>query len=119
MDYLDIKDSNGSSPDIAAHHRDSHTVKLRQILEEPVLRSLFREFLRGDYCDENLAFWLDCQDFKRRFNTTSSASSANDDSSGGGSGKKTRGLGTMEKHQHDILAMAFLIYNSESAINAI
>lgn len=114
MDYLDLKDTNGSSNDVAAHHRDSHTVKLRQILEEPVLRSLFREFLRGDYCDENLSFWLDCQDFKRRFNTTSSASSASEDASGS-SGKKIRGLGTMERHQHDILAMAFLIYNSESA----
>ncbi|KIR33688.1 hypothetical protein I352_03765 [Cryptococcus deuterogattii MMRL2647] len=52
------------------HNKDSHTARLKQILEEPALRSLFREFLRSNFCEENLSFWLDVQDFKRRFQTT-------------------------------------------------
>lgn len=34
--------------------KESHTTKLTQILEEPALRSLFREFLRSNFCEENL-----------------------------------------------------------------
>ncbi|CAD6901066.1 unnamed protein product [Tilletia controversa] len=55
------------------NQRDSNTNRLKQILEEPALRTLFREFLKNNFCEENLSFWLDVQDFKRRFHTTSSA----------------------------------------------
>jgi len=54
------------------NQRDSNTNRLKQILEEPALRTLFREFLKNNFCEENLSFWLDVQDFKRRFHTTSS-----------------------------------------------
>jgi len=51
----------------------SSTTRLRAILEDIRLRALFREYLRNNYCEENLGFWLDVQDFRRRFFTTSSA----------------------------------------------
>lgn len=86
--------------------KDSHTARLKQILEEPALRSLFREFLRSNFCEENLSFWLDVQDFKRRFNTSSSAAATP------GSISRGQGIHAMERHQRDLISMAFVIYNS-------
>ena len=91
-------------------YKDSHTSKLKQILEEPSLRSLFREFLRANFCEENLSFWLDVQDFKRRFHTTSSAVAS--PMVAKGPAQKTQGHSAMERHQQDLIAMAFVIYNS-------
>lgn len=88
--------------------KDSHTARLTQILEEPALRSLFREFLRANFCEENLSFWLDVQDFKRRFNTSSSAAAA----PGALTTQRGQGLQAMEKHQLDLISMAFVIYNT-------
>lgn len=137
----------------AANSRDSNTNRLKQILEEPALRSLFRDFLKQNFCEENLSFWLDVQDFKRRFHTTSSAvavrtgdggsgdnagsggrarmrrglfnrassnlnrsevKAGSGDASGkkGSDGKTTQGVTAMEKHQSDLIAMAFVIYNT-------
>jgi hypothetical protein len=116
--------------------RDSNTNRLKQILEEPALRSLFREFLKQNFCEENLSFWLDVQDFKRRFHTTSSAvavrpgapgADAKGSSAGGGmasavgrrlgrggqsSSTNQYGFTAMERHQQDLIAMAFVIYNT-------
>ncbi|GMK57276.1 hypothetical protein CspeluHIS016_0401100 [Cutaneotrichosporon spelunceum] len=88
--------------------KDSHTARLKQILEEPALRSLFREFLRANFCEENLSFWLDVQDFKRRFNTSSSAAAA----PGALPTQRGQGLQAMERHQQDLISMAFVIYNT-------
>ncbi|BEI84110.1 hypothetical protein CcaverHIS002_0407140 [Cutaneotrichosporon cavernicola] len=88
--------------------KDSHTARLKQILEEPALRSLFREFLRANFCEENLSFWLDVQDFKRRFNTSSSAAAA----PGALPTQSGQGLQAMERHQQDLISMAFVIYNT-------
>lgn len=92
------------------HAKDSHTGRLKMILDEPAVRSLFREYLRANFCEENLSFWLDVQDFKRKFGTTSSAQAAIQ------SNAKNRGTGVqaMERHQADLIAMAFVIYNSGS-----
>jgi hypothetical protein len=97
-----------SSPD--SHPKDSHAARLKYILDEPALRSLFREFLRANFCEENLSFWLDVQDFKRRFGTTSSAIAA----PGTGKPGRTTGHQAMERHQFDLISMAFVIYNSRS-----
>jgi len=90
------------------HAKDSHTGRLKMILDEPAVRSLFREYLRANFCEENLSFWLDVQDFKRKFGTTSSAVALPTG--------KNRGTGVqaMERHQQDLIAMAFVIYNSGS-----
>ncbi|KAL7412043.1 regulator of G protein signaling domain-containing protein [Mrakia frigida] len=85
--------------------KESHTTKLTQILDEPALRSLFREFLRSNFCEENLNYWLDVQDFKRRFSTSSSAAA-------GPGSSRSAGTTTMEKHHQDLIGMAFVIYNS-------
>lgn len=90
------------------HSKDSHTGRLKMILDEPAVRSLFREYLRANFCEENLSFWLDVQDFKRKFGTTSSAVALPT------AKNRTTGVQAMERHQQDLIAMAFVIYNSES-----
>lgn len=115
-------------------NRDSNTNRLKNILEEPALRSLFREFLRQNFCEENLSFWLDVQDFKRRFSITSSAVAVQtpikEHKSGmgrrlgrsvtgalGGANKDKadedgQGMSAMEKHQQDLISMSFVIYDT-------
>jgi len=89
--------------------KESNTDRLKHILDEPALRSLFREFLRGNFCEENLSFWLDVQDFKRRFSTTSSAIATPSNST---KVKATPGQAAMEKHHEALITMAFVIYNT-------
>ncbi|TIC16177.1 regulator of G protein signaling superfamily [Wallemia mellicola] len=97
----------------SAHHKESNTGRLKQILDDPALRSLFREFLRSNFCEENLSFWLDVQDFKRKFSTTSSAV-AKPQHFGlfSKSSDKKGGPSAMQQHQQDINAMACVIYNT-------
>ncbi|KAG1836475.1 hypothetical protein C8R48DRAFT_782936 [Suillus tomentosus] len=71
----------------------SNTDRLKYILEEPSYRALFRDFLKANFCEENLAFWMDVEDFKRKFNTTSSAQAAAPTRSGS---KATPGQAAME-----------------------
>ena len=87
--------------------KESNTDRLRYILEEPALRSLFREFLRGNFCEENLSFWLDVQDFKRKFNITSSAMAV-----APRPGSRTPGQAAMERHHESLINTAFIIYHT-------
>lgn len=87
--------------------KESNTDRLKYILDEPALRSLFREFLRGNFCEENLSFWLEVQDFKRKFSITSSAMSV-----GSAGGRAAPGQAAMEKHHESLIQMAFVIYNT-------
>jgi hypothetical protein len=91
--------------------KESNTDRLRFILEEPSLRALFREFLRINFCEENLSFWLDVQDFKRKFNITSSAAATTPAPITRVSGKGSTGHVAMEKHHETLINTAFLIYN--------
>lgn len=91
------------------NQKESNAERLRYILEEPGLRSLFREFLRTNFCEENLSFWLDVDDFKRKFGVTSSAVA----SSVRGAGiKGTPGQQAMERHHEALINTAFLIYHT-------
>lgn len=90
--------------------KESNTDRLRYILEEPGLRSLFREFLRGNFCEENLSFWLDVQDFKKKFNITSSAMAATPVTRPGN--RNTPGQAAMERHHESLINTAFVIYNT-------
>ena len=94
-----------------ANAKESNTDRLRYILEEPGLRQLFREFLRGNFCEENLAFWLDVQDFKRKFNITSSAvaSSAVIPAAPSNGRRTTPGQQAMERHHETLINTAFVI----------
>ncbi|KWU46918.1 hypothetical protein RHOSPDRAFT_14779 [Rhodotorula sp. JG-1b] len=88
--------------------KDQHSTatRLRAILDEPAWRALFRDFLRANYCDENLAFWLDVNDFRRRFSTTSSAVGASSKR------KQAASASAMEAHQQNLVAAALHIYNT-------
>ncbi|CAI2161418.1 7627_t:CDS:2 [Funneliformis geosporum] len=57
--------------DINNHYssKESNAKKLQQILEDPSLRSLFMEFLKANFCEENLLFLLEVQTFKSKYNT--------------------------------------------------
>lgn len=92
--------------------KESNTDRLRYILDEPALRSLFREFLRGNFCEENLSFWLEVQDFKRKFNITSSAIAAGNSVGRPTTGQGAQGHAAMEKHHEALIQMAFVIYNT-------
>ncbi|KAJ8502026.1 hypothetical protein ONZ45_g11919 [Pleurotus djamor] len=89
--------------------KDSNFNRLRYVLEKPMLRSLFREFLRASYCEENLSFWLDVNDFKRKFSTTSSVKVADDTPPAGG---KSHGQDAMERHHDYLVRLGFQVYNN-------
>jgi DNA-binding PadR family transcriptional regulator len=89
--------------------RESNTDRLRSIIEEPQLRALFREFLRSNFCEENLSFWLDVKDFKRKFNITSSAIAVTP--APRGPNRSTPGQAAMERHHESLIHTAFVIYN--------
>ncbi|KAK9899675.1 regulator of G protein signaling superfamily [Cystobasidium minutum MCA 4210] len=88
---LDLLSSDYSKWAGGEGSQHSSTTRLRAILEDIRLRAYFRDFLKNNYCEENLGFWLDVQDFRRRFATTSSASSSSlpSSSSEDGSAKKS------------------------------
>lgn len=90
--------------------KESNTDRLRFIIEEPALRTLFREFLRSNFCEENLSFWLDVEDFKRKFNITSSAMAVAP--APGTRARSTPGQAAMEKHHSSLIETAFVIYNT-------
>ena len=89
--------------------KESNAERLKYMLEEPRLRSLFREFLRGNFSEENLSFWLDVQDFKRKFNITSTAMAAHPAPRGT---NRTQGQLIMERHHESLVNTAFAIYNT-------
>ena len=89
--------------------KESNTGRLRYILDEPPLRSLFREFLHDNISEENLSFWLDVEDFKHKFKITSSAAAISPNSS-----RPTRGTSgqvAMKQHHESLIHTAFHIYN--------
>ncbi|KAI8582711.1 hypothetical protein K450DRAFT_226526 [Umbelopsis ramanniana AG] len=45
--------------------KDSNHAKLRQILEDPHIRHLFREHLKANFCEENICFWMDYHSMRR------------------------------------------------------
>ncbi|KAF9779546.1 regulator of G protein signaling [Thelephora terrestris] len=87
--------------------KESNIDRLRNIIEEPALRSRFREFLRENFCEENLSFWLEAEDFKKKFSITSSAMA-----SGSRANTKTSGQAAMERHHEVLINTAFEIYNT-------
>jgi DNA-binding PadR family transcriptional regulator len=105
----EFSDSGGAN----SWPKDQHstTTRLRAILDEPALRALFRDFLRANYCDENLGFWIDVADFRRRFSTTSSAVGG---SAQQAAQRKKQGTASnaMETHQQNLVAAALHIYNT-------
>ncbi|ORY82685.1 regulator of G protein signaling domain-domain-containing protein [Protomyces lactucae-debilis] len=54
---------NGS----AQNSRETNTARLQIIMDDAALRSQFSEFLRENYCEENLSFYIDVREFQRQF----------------------------------------------------
>ncbi|XP_073934308.1 regulator of G-protein signaling 10 isoform X2 [Castor canadensis] len=63
----DIHDSDGSSS--SSHQSLRSTAKwaasLENLLEDPEGVKRFREFLKKEFSEENVLFWLACEDFKK------------------------------------------------------
>ncbi|KAH9987902.1 regulator of G protein signaling [Russula compacta] len=85
--------------------KESNTERLQFIIDNPTLCHLFRDFLRDNFCEENLAFYLEVQDFKRN-----------------GKGH-TVGQQAMEQHHESLIQQAYAIYtmylapSSQSELN--
>lgn len=78
--YFDLKHPNSSThhkyyntppptpttPTDTINPKESNCIKLKMILKDAHLRSLFRDFLEFNYCTENLDFWIDYDTFRRK-----------------------------------------------------
>jgi GTPase-activating protein SST2 len=84
---------------------------LQYILEEPAFRQLFHEFLTNNFCEENLAFWLDVEDFKCKFSIASSPTASSPLTSPVPSREPTPGRQVMEYHYKTLIDV-LLIYNT-------
>ncbi|KAI8084149.1 regulator of G protein signaling domain-containing protein [Gilbertella persicaria] len=70
--------SNSSRPSsIAAETsqdpKESNSARLKIILENAKLRSPFKDFLRANFCEENLDFWIDYSTLRRKCRNQSPA----------------------------------------------
>ncbi|CAB4397891.1 unnamed protein product [Rhizophagus irregularis] len=86
-------ENGGNLRGMIAH---SNTKKLQQILDDSTLCSLFMEFLKAMFCEENLLFLLEVQTFKSRYSTNSDLNGEPQD----------------PREQHDLIVDAFRIYNT-------
>jgi GTPase-activating protein SST2 len=59
------RSQSGQKGSVVREHttRETSTAKLQQILNDPALLTLFREFLRQNFCEENLQFYRETGDF--------------------------------------------------------
>ncbi|EIN10813.1 regulator of G protein signaling [Punctularia strigosozonata HHB-11173 SS5] len=96
--------------------KESNTDRLNYIIEDVSLRSMFRDFLRANFCEENLSFWLEVEEFKKKFNVTSSAVASAP--SGRSNQRTTPGQAAMERHHEMLIHRAFEIYNRYLAPSA-
>lgn len=65
--FADIHDSDGGS---SSNHQNPKSaakwaVSLENLLEDPEGVKRFREFLKKEFSEENVLFWLACEDFKK------------------------------------------------------
>ncbi|KAG2186678.1 hypothetical protein INT44_002902 [Umbelopsis vinacea] len=73
---IDSRNSNFSNFSYASSQNDSkesNATKLRLILDDPSLRSLYKSFLRANFCEENLDFWIDHSNLRRKYRIQSPA----------------------------------------------
>ncbi|KAI9255688.1 regulator of G protein signaling domain-containing protein [Phascolomyces articulosus] len=53
--------------------KESNAARLKVILDDAQLRSLFKDFLRANFCEENLDFWIDYSTLRRKCRNQSPA----------------------------------------------
>ena len=58
----------GDINDISLEEIRSWGSSFDRLMRNPVGRKLFKEFLVSEYSDENIAFWLACEQLKRESN---------------------------------------------------
>ncbi|KZT13105.1 uncharacterized protein LAESUDRAFT_754116 [Laetiporus sulphureus 93-53] len=107
---ISMTEKLNASHDADQKQKESNSDRLKYIIEEPQLRSLFRDFLRSNFCEENLSFYLDVQDLRRKFHITSSAMAST--AAARPSQKATPGQVAMERHHETLIQTAFVIYNT-------
>jgi hypothetical protein len=93
--------------------KESNSDRLRVIVEEPHLRNLFGDFLRHNFCEENLLYWVAVVDFRKKFVVTSSAVASNAPPAApvrGMSHKASPGQAAMERHHDLLIQQAYHIY---------
>lgn len=92
--------SNNGGGDLASmsltEGKETNATKLRQILEDPTLLILFRDHLRQQFCEENIAFWLAHRELSQKYRAVFDAQK----------------LGQPHSGQRDLLNHAFSIYDS-------
>ncbi|CAO3665101.1 unnamed protein product [Rhizopus microsporus] len=63
---MSLTDSSMSHGSVASKDT-SHYTRLHHILDTPLLRMYFRDFLRANYCEENINYWVDHDRLIRNF----------------------------------------------------
>ncbi|KAI8393622.1 regulator of G protein signaling domain-containing protein [Radiomyces spectabilis] len=53
--------------------KECNSYRLKTILDNPQLRSLFKDFLRTNFCEENLDFWIDYTNLRHKCRNQSPA----------------------------------------------
>lgn len=101
-----LKQGDGSSQ-TSTTHGESNSDRLRLILGEPLLRSLFSEFQHSHFCEDNLMFWSEVQELRHRFLVNSTVTS---------SGEPQHIA--IEKHHDNLTQRACVIYNKYFAPDA-
>lgn len=70
---VDNSNNNNNSGQSAADSKESNSARLKIILENAKLRSPFKDFLRANFCEENLDFWIDYNTLRRKCRNQSPA----------------------------------------------
>lgn len=58
--------SNDNVLGVNSQPGDSNWMRMNQILEDPLSRMYFRDFLKTNYCEENINFWVDFRTLRRK-----------------------------------------------------
>ncbi|KAF9431800.1 hypothetical protein BGZ76_011682 [Entomortierella beljakovae] len=99
----------------------SNTTRLNLILSNTTLRDMFKNFLKQNICEENLAFYLEVLDYKNKFNalinsTRAYAQSLTQDSAAAGSSNGAGAAGitptTLRELEKQICTQAFSIHET-------
>ncbi|KAF7728020.1 hypothetical protein EC973_006785 [Apophysomyces ossiformis] len=61
--------SRPQSMDENGELKDSQWTRLQQILEDPLLRMYLREFMKAGFCEENIDFWTDYNELRKKLKT--------------------------------------------------
>ncbi|ORZ25948.1 hypothetical protein BCR42DRAFT_486028 [Absidia repens] len=93
----------------------SHYTRLQPILEDPLLRMYFREFLKQNFCEENLHFWVDYRNMlyhhhqQQKTSNSSTTTSSSDKETSTNSNSSTTSSSTTTDYNR-ILSECYAMY---------